>query len=189
MKITNKNLKRIIREEKIKLLKESVHSRLDAELTNVVYEAAQMVAEQYAEITVQDVESTIRDILTDEYLAGLVEPRLSAYFVESVRAMTYEDVVDRMQELVQLGELTDGYEDFFYMNESYISEKVKVVPHGDLGGLVEDTLEYISNGSFSNGMQIVQYVRDAGRDYGLSASDQDKAIARIINGMMAGPRF
>ena len=47
--------------------------------------------------------------------------------------------------------------------------------HRDMDGLVEDTLEYISDGSFSNGTQIVQYVRDAGRDYGLSASDQDKA--------------
>ncbi len=70
-----------------------------------------------------------------------------------------------------------------------ISEMHHGRPHGDLDNLVEDTLEYISGGSFSNGMQIVQYVRDAGRDYGLSASDQDKAIARIINGIMGGPRF
>ena len=61
--------------------------------------------------------------------------------------------------------------------------------HGDLDSLVEDTLKYISGGSFSNGMQIVQYVRDAGRDYGLSASDQDKAMARIINSMIGNPRF
>ena len=70
-----------------------------------------------------------------------------------------------------------------------ISEMHHGGPHRDLKGLVEDTIEYISNGVFSDGMQIVQYVRDAGRDYGLSATDQDKAIAKIINGIIFDTRL
>ena len=116
MKITKNQLKRIIKEEKQKLIIESVHSHLDTELTNVVFAAAQEVDAEYSEITVEDVESFIKDGFTDEYLSELVEPRLSDYFVQSVRQMTYEDIVDRMHQLVQMGDLNDGYEDFFSMN-------------------------------------------------------------------------
>jgi len=114
MKLSKMQIKRIIREEKQKLIIESVHGRLDAELTNVVFAAAQEVNEEYAEITVQDVEDTIAG-MTNDILANMVEPRVADYFVKSVREMTYEDIVDRMFALVDMGELAGGYEDFFYL--------------------------------------------------------------------------
>ena len=114
MRLSKRQLKRIIREEKQKLIKESVHSHLDAELTNAVFAAAQDVSEEYGEITVQDVEDSIAS-MPDEDLAAMVEPQLSDYFVQSVRQMTYEDIVDKMFELVDIGELSGGYEDFFEM--------------------------------------------------------------------------
>ena len=95
-----------------RILRESVHSHLDGELTNAVFAAAEDVAEEYGDITVQDVEESIAR-MSDEYLAGMVEPRLADYFVESTRQMTYEDIVGRMFQLVDMGELSGGYEDFF----------------------------------------------------------------------------
>ena len=50
--------------------------------------------------------------------------------------------------------------------------------------IVENTLGYVSGGSFKSGMQILQYVRDAGQDYGLSAVEIDEALARIIDELM-----
>ena len=94
MKITKNQFKRIIKEEKQKLIIESVHSHLDTELTNVVFAAAQEVDAEYSEITVEDVESFIKDGFTDEYLSELVEPLLSDDFVQSVSQMTNEEIVD-----------------------------------------------------------------------------------------------
>ena len=114
MKLSKRQLKRIIREEKQKLINESVHSHLDGELTNVVFAAAQEVNETYAEITVDDVQEAIAG-MPDEELAVIVEPSLSDYFVQSVRQMTYEDIVDKLFQLVDMGILSGGYEDFFEM--------------------------------------------------------------------------
>lgn len=114
MKLSKRQLKRIIREEKQKLIKESAHSRLDAELTNLVFTAAQEVNEQYAEITVQDVVEAI-DNMPDSSIAVMVDQEYADYFVSSVREMDYEQIVERMFELVDIGELSGGYEDFFEM--------------------------------------------------------------------------
>lgn len=108
MKITKRQLQKII--------KESVHSHLDAELTNLVFAMAQEVDQKYGEITVQDVLEKIAST-PDTWVSNMVEPKLADYFVSSVRQMTYEDVVDRMHQLVDMGELTDGYEDFFEMRK------------------------------------------------------------------------
>ena len=116
MKITKRQLKRIIKEEKAKLVKESIHSELDGELTNLVFMAAQEVDEQYAEITVQDVVDEIKR-MDKEGQIYYSDPRLQDYFVEAAREMTYEDVVNRMQELVSLGELNDDLEDFYSMRK------------------------------------------------------------------------
>ena len=104
MKITKRQLRKII--------KESVHGHLDGELTNLVFAMAQEVNEKYNEITVQDVLEKIAST-PDTWVANMVNPRLADYFVSSVRKMTYEDIVDRMHQLVDMGELADGYEDFF----------------------------------------------------------------------------
>ena len=114
MRITKSQLRRIVRESKRTLLRESVHSQLDAELTNLVFAAAQGTNEEYEEITVQDVDDFIGSMPNQE-IAMMVDPSMSEYFVEAARAMTYEDIVDRMYQLVEMGELTGGYEDFFGM--------------------------------------------------------------------------
>ena len=127
MKITKSQLRRIVRESKRTLLRESVHSQLDAELTNLVFVAAQeldvsitaatqsaMPFEGIEEITAQDVDDFIGS-MPNQKIAMMVDPNMSKYFVEAARAMTYEDIVDRMYQLVEMGELTGGYEDFFGM--------------------------------------------------------------------------
>lgn len=118
VKIAKDKLKRLIREEynRVKLIKESVHSQLDGELTNLVFLAAQEVDQEYAEITVQDVVDVIKRMDKDGQIY-YDDPRLQDYFVSAAREMTYEDVVDRMQELVELGELNDEYEDFYSLNK------------------------------------------------------------------------
>lgn len=114
MKTTRKNIRRIVRE--------SVHGHLDGELTNLVFSAAQEVYREWEEITGQDILDKL-DHMPDKWIASMVEPRLADYFVSAAREMTYEDIINRMQELVQIGELVDGYEDFFYMPEQSNSLK------------------------------------------------------------------
>ena len=118
VKIAKDKLKLIIREEynRVKLIKESVHSQLDTELTNLVFLAAQNVDDEYAEITVQDVVDEIKR-LDMEGTINYDDPRFQDYFVSAAREMTYEDVVDRMQELVRMGELNDDLEDFYSLNK------------------------------------------------------------------------
>ena len=120
MKIAKNKLKRIIREEynRVKLIKESVHSQLDGELTNLVFLAAQEVNERYTEITVQDVVDEINRMDEEgiiNYDYEFASPNHHDYFVSAAKEMTYEDVADRMHQLIDLGELTGGYEDFFEM--------------------------------------------------------------------------
>ncbi len=118
MKIKISSLRRTIR----RVLKESVHSHLDGELTNVVFSAAQDADTKYAEITVDDVIEFI-GFMSDESIASMVyaEPdspttediQMGEYFVDAVRNMSYEDVRMKMMELVSMGELQDDLEDFF----------------------------------------------------------------------------
>lgn len=117
MKIKLSRLRRTIR----RVLKESVHSHLDGELTNVVFAAVQDADTKYAEITVDDVIEFI-GFMSDESIASMVvEPdstnpediQMGEYFVDTVRNMSYEDVRMKMMELVSMGELKDDLEDFF----------------------------------------------------------------------------
>ena len=108
MRITKNRLRRSLR----KVLRESVHSHLDGELTNVIFAACQEVAEEYGDITVEDVLNHLASV-NDDYLTTEVAPEHRDYFAQAVRDMTYDDAVDRMFQLVSLGELTGGYEDFF----------------------------------------------------------------------------
>jgi len=119
MKIKMSKLRRTVR----RVLKESMHSHLDGELTNVVFSAVQDADEQYADITVEDVLSAMALISDEEIVAMVVEPtstdpediQLGEYFVDLAREMSYEDVRLKMMELVSMGELVDDHEDFFSM--------------------------------------------------------------------------
>ena len=119
MKIKMSNLRRTVR----RVLKESMHSHLDGELTNVVFSAVQDADKQYADITVEDVLSAMALISDEEIVAMVVEPtstdpediQLGEYVVDLAREMSYEDVRLKMMELVSMGELVDDYEDFFSM--------------------------------------------------------------------------
>ena len=118
MKIKMSRLRRTLR----RVLKESVHSHLDGELTNVVFAAVQDADTKYAEITVDDV-IEFMGFMSDESIASMVyaEPdnptpediQMGEYFVDAARNMSYEDVRMKMMELVSMGELKDDLEDFF----------------------------------------------------------------------------
>jgi len=101
-----------------RMLRESLHSHMDANIADVVLHASHLVAEEYGDITVQDVLETIQSMSEQEVL-GFADPmsydtlEYNEYFVSTIRQIDYEMVVDKMYELVQLGELADGYEDFF----------------------------------------------------------------------------
>ena len=117
MRLSKRHLKRIIREEYSRLkrrglLRESIHSHLDGELTNVVFAACQEVGEEYGDITVQDVVEHIAS-QNNDYLTTEVDPEHAEYFAEAIRNMDYNDILDRMHILVDMGELSGGYEDFF----------------------------------------------------------------------------
>ena len=117
MKITMSKLRRTIRQ----VLKESVHSHLDGELTNVVFAAVQDADTKYAEITVDDVIEFMGFMSDADIAAMVVEPdstepediQMGEYFVQAARNMSYEDVRMKMMELVSMGELQDDLEDFF----------------------------------------------------------------------------
>ena len=122
MKIAKNKLKRLIREEynRVKLIKESIHSQLAGELTNLVFMVAQEVDEEYGEITVQDVVDEIRGMDMEGMINfdyDFASPKYHDYFVSMAKEMTYEDIVDRMQELVRMGELNDDLEDFYSLNK------------------------------------------------------------------------
>lgn len=114
MRISITQLRKTIR----RVLKEGVQSHLDGNLLNLVFAASQDVAEEYGEITVQDVEERIARMGGKE-LEMLAEPvggddRLYIdMWMDAVSTLTYETIVDYMFRLVEMGELADGYEDFF----------------------------------------------------------------------------
>jgi len=117
MRISRQRLRRTVR----RVLKESVHSRLDGELTNVVFAAVQDADTKYAEITVDDVIEFMGFMSDADIAAMVVEPdstdpediQMGEYFVDAARNMSYEDVRMKMMELVSMGELQDDLEDFF----------------------------------------------------------------------------
>jgi len=123
MRLTKRQLKQIIREEYSRLqrrglIKESLHSHMDGNILDVVLHASQLVAEEYGEITVQDVLETMQSMPEQEVIDH-ADPmnhdtfEYNEYFVSTIRQIDYDTVAEKMWELVELGELADGYEDFF----------------------------------------------------------------------------
>ena len=117
MKITRKQLRKTIQ----RVLKESVMSHLDGNISNIVFHAAQMVGEEFGDITVDDVLKKISS-MSDQHIAAYADPsgissqRAQKYiddFVSSARELDYERVSEKMFDLVNMGELAGGYEDMF----------------------------------------------------------------------------
>ena len=114
MRLTKPQLRRTIR----RVLKESLHSHMDGNILDVVLHASRLVAEEWGDITVQDVLETLQKMPEQEVL-GFADPmnydtlEYNEYFVSTIRQIDYDSVVEKMWELVELGELADGYEDFF----------------------------------------------------------------------------
>lgn len=117
MKITRRQLRNTLR----RVLKESVMGHMDGDINNLIFHASQVVEQEYGDITVQDVLETIQS-MSDQQIAEHADPsgvRPEAeqdyidYFVSSVKELSYEMIVEQMFRLVEMGELTGGYEDFF----------------------------------------------------------------------------
>ena len=117
MKITRSHLRKTIQ----RVLKESVMSHLDGNISNIVFHAAQMVGEEFGDITVDDVLKKISS-MNDQHIASYADPsgvrpegaqEYIDFFVSSARELDYEMVLEKMFELVDMGELADGYEDIF----------------------------------------------------------------------------
>tara|TARA_Y100001938_G_scaffold46402_1_gene64523 strand:- start:787 stop:1161 length:375 start_codon:yes stop_codon:yes gene_type:complete len=117
MKFTRRQLRKTIR----RVLKESVMGHLDGNISNIVFHAAQMVGEEWGEITVDDVLEKISS-MNDQHIASYADPsgvrpegaqEYIDFFVSSARELDYEMVLEKMFELVDMGELADGYEDIF----------------------------------------------------------------------------
>ena len=117
MKITRRHLRKTIQ----RVLKESVMSHLDGNISNIVFHAAQMVGEEFGDITVDDVLKKISS-MDDQHIAAYADPSgipaMNAQnyidlFVSSARELDYESVLDKMLDLVDMGELAGGYEDMF----------------------------------------------------------------------------
>ena len=103
-----------------------MHGHMYGDLSNLVLHAAQEAGREYGgELTVDDVMEQIARMPKNN-IASMADPSgygnrpeavkiYREYFVESAKGLEYETVVDIMHDLVELGELTDGYEDFFYL--------------------------------------------------------------------------
>ena len=116
MRITRSQLRRTVR----RVLNESLHSHMDGNIANIVLHAAHLVAEEYGDITVQDVVEVLHS-MADHEVIDHADPmnydtlEYNEYLVSNIRQIDYETVAEKMHELVDLGELADGYEDFFYL--------------------------------------------------------------------------
>ena len=117
MKITRRHLRKTIQ----RVLKESVMSHLDGNISNIVFHAAQMVGEEFGDITVDDVLKKISS-MSDQHIAAYSDPSgISSlppqehidFFVSTARELDYERVSEKMLDLVNMGELAGGYEDMF----------------------------------------------------------------------------
>ena len=114
MRVSIRHLRKTIR----RVLNEGVHGHIDGNLSNLVFAAAQEVAQEYGDITVQDVQTKINRMGAKE-IELLAEPiggdekLYNEMWFEAVSSLTYDSIYDYMYQLVQMGELTGGYEDFF----------------------------------------------------------------------------
>ncbi len=114
MKISRQRLRRTVR----RVLKESLHRHMDGNIADIVLHASHLVAEEYGDITVQDVLDTLHS-MSDQDVIDHADPmnydtlEYNQYLVSTIRQIDYDTVVEKMHELKSLGELEDGYEDFF----------------------------------------------------------------------------
>jgi len=98
---------------------------MDGNINNLILHATQEVAEEYADITVDDVLTSIQSMSPEEIADHAdpsgVRPEGSQdyidYFVETAQQLSYEEIVEQMYRLVELGFLSGGYEDFFELAE------------------------------------------------------------------------
>ena len=107
MRVTKKLLKRIIREEYSRVIKESMKD-LYGDIQNEILALGQ---DQGGELVVQDVVDYLSNYANDP----MGDPR-----AEYVGNMPYEEVLQIMFDMKDAGMLTDGYEDFFYVHPDYM---------------------------------------------------------------------
>mgnify|MGYP006245054073 CR=1 FL=1 len=105
MRLTKRHLKRIIREERQKLLREGTMKRIYGEIQNAILAVGQ---EQGGELTVDD----------GMQAAVVAAPHLNR--PGSQYHSLYEEILDIMWDMVDAGMLTDGYEDFFTVHPDYM---------------------------------------------------------------------
>lgn len=99
MQLTKRQLKRIIREEKQKLLREGTMKRIYGEIQNAILAVGQ---DQGGELTVDDA-----------LQAAVVSPPY-------IFRLNYDEILDIMWDMVDAGMLTGGYEDFFDVHPDYM---------------------------------------------------------------------
>ena len=114
MRLTRRQLRRTVR----RVLKESLMSHMDGNIMNIILYASQQIGEEYGDIVVDDVLKRIQQMSDEEIISNADPARYPAEhynpaLIDAVRQLDYNMVVDQMWELVELGELADGYEDFF----------------------------------------------------------------------------
>jgi len=114
MIISESQLRQTVR----RVLKESLHSHMDGNLTDIVLHATHLAGEEYADITVHDVMITLQS-LRDQEIMDHADPmnydaaKYGEYFVSSVRSLDYDAIVEKLHQLAELGEVVDEHEDFF----------------------------------------------------------------------------
>ena len=99
MRLTKRQLKRIIREEKQKLLREGTMKRIYGEIQNAILAVGQ---DQGGELTVDDALQAA--VVSKPYIFRL----------------NYDEILDIMWDMVDAGMLTGGYEDFFDVHPDYM---------------------------------------------------------------------
>tara|TARA_R110000851_G_scaffold25240_13_gene72926 strand:- start:2086 stop:2427 length:342 start_codon:yes stop_codon:yes gene_type:complete len=112
MKLSKRQLKRIIREEYSRLkrrglIKESMKN-LYGDIQNEILYIGQ---EQGGELTVQD---------AVDYLQNYANDPMGDSRAGYVSEMSYEEVLQIMFDMVESGMLTGGYEDFFDVHPDYM---------------------------------------------------------------------
>lgn len=113
MRLTKRQLKRIIREEYTRLkrrglIAEGGMKRLYGDIQNEILYIGQ---EQGGELVVQDVVDYFQNYANDP----LGDPR-----AEYVAAVSYDEALEIMWDMVNAGMLTGGYEDFFDVHPDYM---------------------------------------------------------------------
>ena len=105
MRLSKRQIKRIIREEKRKLIREGQMKRIYGEIQNAILACGQELG---GEMTVDDCVSYVAEAVP-------MMNRPGSQYDE-----VYGELVDIMWDMVEDGMLTDGYEDFFSVHPDYM---------------------------------------------------------------------